>query len=285
MKRYIYYIIGILLLAGLTTSCQKETPMDQRGATMCFTLNIPADEQTKAVGDVSAVTHLRYQVYEVIQDVVQTTPVISGCEKFEASAQTISVTLDLIYYQQYKIVFWADHADAQGNSLYYNTDNLQCVTFKDGAAINCNDTQREAYYAMVEVDNILDLSAEDTQITLIRPFAQLNILVPTTSAVTASAVTISSLATSFYPLTGRGGDAAQIIFKEKAVVEGATVTVSDIEYKLAAMCYAFVPGPEVEATSEVVCTMTMPESTTQSANIGNVPFKTNYRSNIIITNN
>lgn len=152
---------------------------------------------TKAIGDGEQVDMLLVEVYESNTD----TPIYS--KEFLRENGWDNISLPFFYGKTYQVYFWAY---AKEQNAYTIEDNL-----KGGVTVNYPASTEslgyaaleylDAYYA-VETVNLSDDIAEDTSISLTRPFAQVNLVADITDLETAKAAKVEftiNVATSFIP--------------------------------------------------------------------------------------
>lgn len=185
------------------------------------------------------------------------------------------VTLSLPSGRDYKVIFFAMHGSAY--DVTFGDGNAATFAFKDG--LKANDSTLDAFWAAV------DVSASKTQydVTLRRPFAQLNVLVPADN-VPADKKSFSSAMSVKAPKTFDlfGGQAS-------GAVEEIPFTKNDIQatpfgkyadtaapYSWVGMNYVLVP-----ATGKVEVTTFQEEGMEKAIAPGSVPVKVNGRTNLV----
>ena len=154
------------------TSCSEDQLVsDNAGdeAVVSFTLNLSDGIQTKAISDGTTVEDLVYCVYDKDGNKIDA---LSGTkdDAFGGTALTTTVNFTLVKGQTYSFSFWAQDENAP------YTHNGKTVTVNyENATTTANDENRDAFYAVVK-DYPVTNSFEQN-VTLTRPFAQLNYLV------------------------------------------------------------------------------------------------------------
>ena len=191
MKRVLIILSAIVLLAG----CQKDTPVDAPElTTMTYSVKAPVQFFTKA-GDGSKINIIWCGVYHkndkdnyvYMPDMSAFVEVIPG--------QDIKVPLILIRDQYYKLVFVAQHRNEDNTKAYTYTYNIDYAT--GDMALNVPATDGECLDAFVKVDAVGPIVGnENRDITLDRPFAQINLgtsaaVLPTTFGLTLTGVPAS----------------------------------------------------------------------------------------------
>ncbi len=253
-----------------TASCAKEdissSIVGGGEVEMTFTANLQ-DLGTRAVyGDGSQVNTLRYYVYDGNNLLTE----LSGEQSISVN-NPATVTLALLKGMTYNIVFWADC------DKIYAYDQTNKTVSVDYTKVKANDEKRDAFYKFVAAFNPATARAEDTNIVLTRPFAQLNTISTddledlgksgvnlTTSTITLDTYSTFNLA-----------DGAVSDLREDTTLEVGNVLANG----LLSMNYLFAPADGY--TTEVALTI----NNNKTINFGNkfnyVPLKRNYRTNII----
>ena len=270
MKNIFRFLMAVAVL--FTASCAKEeisTSIAGGEVEVSFTANL-ADLGTRATyGTGNEVNTLRYKVYSNNEELTE----LCGSKPIGVNAPC-TVNLVLIKGMSYDILFWADN----GSNLY--TINNGVVSFSaDG--ILANDESRDAFYAIRQNFNPANANSENTTISLKRPFAQLNAIVPNMTEVGKSmdldapgayikSAIATTICTSFNPFTGEAGD------ETPAVVTFGKTNVQDFAEGHLSMNYLLAPGHLVDVTfffeGEKFATKTT---------INNIPLKANYKTNVI----
>ena len=163
MKRFLSIAAAFAMIFG-AASCQREPVPGQKGdCKVSFNVVIPEDVVTKAqISDGSTVDELLYEVYvggeEMYYGSVQ--PTAPGSRQFV-------LELDLVTNMTYDILFWAQKKGAG----HYKTSDLRRISTSYGTA--ANDETRDAFYGSVTGFTATGIATERT-VTLKRPFAQIN---------------------------------------------------------------------------------------------------------------
>ena len=256
-----------------TASCAKEDISSSIGGEVevTFTANLP-ELGTRAYGEGSEITTLRYEVYsngETLSDLCGTTSI--------TAAAPITVNLVLLKGMSYDILFWADN----GSDLY--TINNGVVSFSaDG--ILANDESRDAFYAAVKGFNPADANA-DTTIELYRPFAQLNAKVTNMTevnkSITVTSTTISTkIYTTFSPFAANENDVVGGLTANPVEFTATPMTAADLAAGHLSMNYLLAPADGCVA--DVAFTFNNDKNVAiTGTTYTNVPLKANYRTNII----
>lgn len=301
MKKFLYCAAALATLL-FAVSCQQEK-LEPVGGPVRFTVTAPGGLDTRAYADGENVNEVHWAVYRTTKDyVIDETDEIPGALAqgvVPMSNKTATVELDLLQDQYYTILFWAQVKDAG----HYELGDLREVKIVSESktdpetgevyqTIDANDESRAAFFQRHDFSTF---SQQNYDVTLYRPFAQINLgttaesLTPSqdgqtqgyTIDVRESKMTVKGLATSFDLLKGEGKDeAVEFTFNSTPTPakNGQALAVNGSNYHYVAMNYLLVPVQEktVEVSYEITTDKGVIENT-----IGSVPIKENYRTNII----
>ena len=293
MKK-IFFFASALAGFFFAASCQQENLEPVADNTVTITVEAPGAMNTKAIADGTNVDEVHYAVYKTksgedysIDDSGAITgPLAQGV--VEMSNKRASINFDLLQDQNYTVIFWAQVAGAG----HYTLGDLRTIKIDD-AVVDGNDETRAAFFARYDFSTY---EHKDHEVTLRRPFAQLNLLTTKESLtplqpgqttgytidVKTSEVKVIGLGTSFNTLDGAApAEDATILYEMAATPEEQgqeTLTVNGKEYHYVSMNYLFVP--EEEKLVDIEYTVA-----TDKGNIAHeivaVPVKENYRTNVI----
>ena len=290
MKKILLFASALagLFLAG----CQRENiePV-QAGQQVTFTIEAPAAMQTKAIADGQNVNQLVYEVW--------LTPTLgnleTGAQKlYQAVAPMTSdgtvnkaeLTLDLVNDQKFTVLFWAQVAHT------YDTRELTAVRYKDLDALKANDESLAAFYGVAYVKDgrhvKVDESSASAQVSLKRPFAQLNLCTLNTSTayvvdMVESEVIVENVPTVFNVVNGVEdvNSYAKVTFDMEAVPsDPATITVNNKTYQYAGMNYMFA-GDNITLVYNIKTSLNGQSEAVVNNIISDVPLKENHRTNIV----
>jgi hypothetical protein len=317
MKKLLYCAAALatMFFAG---SCQRENfePAGKGGA-VTFTVTAPGELDTRAttIANGENVNVVHYAVYKTnpnedysIDDSGNIDgPLAQGVVPM--NNKTASVELDLLQDQAYTILFWAqksenlDQSDKEnyGKNSYYYLGDLREVFVKyeeeqiegeDVKTIPANDESRAAFFQRYDFNTE---SAQNYEVKLVRPFAQINLGTTLASlkpvqegqtqgyeiGVKESEMTVKGIASSFSLVTGKGKDEA-VDFTFTSTATPATANeqlfVNDTEYHYVGMNYLVIPIEDKTVTVSYGITTDKGNITNT---INNVPVKENFRTNII----
>ena len=297
MKKLIY--CALALAAGLfATSCQQELlePV-QGGSTVTYTVSLP-EVATKAIGDGSQVDQLVYAVYRIIDakdltdEKIQEAKanITEKCQLVYQESQNIkdktvtTVDLELIKNQHYIVLFWAQ----KENVWFTHTtdlDDADCPNLGEFKiaypSYDDYEPNNDKYDAFTGVDYISVTSSASADITLTRPFGQLNIATNLpdpdlfTPEITGTTVTVAGAAAASYNVATGVGTAGTLEFK--SVVPITSEKFKDYDSYLS-MNYVFVQS---DPTTVTVTYNIATSHGNVSNTITNVPVARNYKTNII----
>ena len=272
------YFLSIVALAGMlfATSCQESLVEPQMEGPTTFTVQLPDAMGTKAIGDASSVNTLYVAVYnEASSTATAISKVRTNIDNGEAT-----VELNLIQGVAYDIVFWAQKSESYVNS---DSDLITIDVNKDFD----NSEDGAVFYAYVE--NFVP-NGTSNEVTLRRPFAQLNLGTTTESLTTAvgpvevvsTSLQITEVATKFVTVSGLGENTATRTLNTSGLVN-EDLTVNGTTYKRLSMDYlTLVDGNKTVV--DVVATIIVKEGGIERTivrELKSVPVMKNVRTNIV----
>ena len=287
MKKLVYCFFALVTLL-MAASCGKE-PEGQKesaGGTADITLAVSLGSQTKAFADGTTVDKLYAGLYEVsgstyswVADNSDAPAAISG------KAATVTFNGKIELGKSYKVVFWA-----QKDGAPYAIDWAKSVTtgptVTATATGSANDDSRDAFFGTYETGIVtggIDLTG--SPITLKRPFAQVNVLVPMDNFADPTAAVISSMTVAQAPsvlnlATKATSDPTDWTFSTAAIDEASFGSYAST-HRYVAMNYVLVDqivaNPRYDITFSVACgSQSLP-----SRALTNIPLTPNGRTNIV----
>ena len=273
--------LAIFALLLSTASCSDEQfAGDLTGGetTVTFNAQLPAGLQTRTAGDGMTATTLSYAVYEE----GTTTPVITSEDEVTFVNRHATLSLKLAKGKTYDFLFWADSYEKDDAENPYDVDFATQTLTVDYSDAKSNDEARDAFFgkATVEVKG-----AVSKDITLKRPFAQLNIGTNDMAAAQTaglktdalqSSVKVSGIFSSMNLMTGQVSNSVEVTFGSNAIPK-EKFTVGDNEYDYLALNYLLVSDQK----GLVNCEFSYNDgATNDTRTIDNVPVQRNYRTNI-----
>ena len=180
MKKLFYSVAAAALV--LVASCAREAApvVENEGGLADVTFNLSFGGQTKAISDGNTVDVLTVGVYDVTADAPVYLAEISGDESITAGRA--SFTKQLVKGEKYKLVLWAQNADAP----YTATIDAQNASVSVNPVGDANDEARDAFWAVVETSEITEGYTQN--IPLKRAVAQINVLSTDYAAALAAGV-------------------------------------------------------------------------------------------------
>ena len=304
MKNF-FKSLAICALAALTfASCQKENAdgnMDDQSSVVSINLTSPL-MGTKAFADGKTVDVVHVHVYKVGADNTLTyiAPGTGGTETPSKDVTmedngTATYSTRLVTGQKYTFVFWAEKSSEENYNSPYTYDSAnQTITVNYDSATG-NDERRDAFYAVLE--NVQITGAYSHNVTLTRPFAQVNFGVTAADMAYANAAGITSnnaavkctnVANQLNLLDGKVSGSEDVAFASTAFVSTAlpseALIVAGTTYTYVAMNYVLV-GKAASTLSDI--TLTLEATGAASATpeythtFHNIPLQGNFRTNIV----
>lgn len=262
--------LGMMLLAGMlvNTACSSSDE-PQSGETVAVNLTAALADVagSRATGD--NVDVLYYAVYtsSKAQDGVTevlTATAVTGSTTSKNSSGNFTLTLDLVKNQTYRVIFWAQNSTCEA---YTRGDKLETVTV---------DYTKELTDAFTGKSELINTDATvSANVTLTRPFAQLNVNVSDAYkaaqlgyTINSASVTVSEYANVLNLLDGTKTAATG----SYTATAGALTVTGDASHSL--ISKLILPtGNDVTVNAGV-------NSNNIAIEIPNCPLKANYRTNI-----
>ena len=273
------YFLSIVALAGMlfATSCQESLVEPQMEGPTTFTVQLPDQMGTKAIGSKANVNQLLVAVYQEAFDGAkaihrQTAEVKNG---------VATISLDLIKGQSYDVIFWAQKDNGYVDvNTEFDLVKIPVVNKYD----NHNEDNGAAFFFYKE--NFVPSGVAES-VTLKRPFAQLNLGTTAASldtdagivAIETSAITVGNVATSFNTVLGYGQGEQTLVFAAKPEPQ-QELEVGNDKYVYVSMDYLPISGDD-EAVVTVEAQITLNNTQVVSHKFTNVPVRENYRTNIV----
>lgn len=294
MKKSIF--LGMLAALALANSCSTEDNglSSSENNLKQVTLKVSADGAlTRAISDGKSVDQLVYRVFDKNGNAITTLNKTTETATDLLSGHT--VTLTLAKGQTYKIAFWAQKA---GCAAYTVDDNMNVSI--DYSGVN-NDESRDAFFKTVELTVNEDMTQD---VTLKRPFAQINVGTTNTDwtaataaglTVTQSKVTVKKAANKLNVVDGTVSGATDVTYTEARLPDEPLMVDADGDgtmdsYKYLSMCYV-LPNDATDGTQKTLASTEFtfkPAAGTADVSdviikdgLQNVPLQRNYRTNIV----
>ena len=291
------FFVGMLAVAGMffATSCSQDEMFNEsvNGDFVNATFTIGAENGIgirAVVGDGRTANTVVCAVFdangEEMDNLRQYLPVVD---------KKATYSIRLAKGQDYRVAFFAYNADATGASAYYDVTDMKSIKVLPNQASNVED--RDAFTAFVDIDGseLTNLSNVEKNVTLKRPFAQLNLGVDETErldaenagvVITNTAITVTNVWNAFNAYDDDIADDAVAAPMEFALnaVPTQKLTVNGNEYTYLALNYLLVGDKGVEKSlSDVEFKWQTIDGKTNepTTHFVNIPVQRNYRTNII----
>lgn len=280
MRKIFHFLAWVAAVAAFA-GCDKVSLRGGGEVDAAFWVNLET-QPTKAFSDGTLATELQVFVYSASKGFLPTLSYVAGSDISGHGALVIegsaSVNLKLVKGESYQIVFWAQKAGAP-----YTVDAREgtMTVTATGAA---NDASRDAFYKLYSTGVVGDAISQD--ILLKRPLAQINVFAPADDFAAAVASDVSFGGSSM-TLTApsrlnllTGAVSAPVAYSfAKASIDPSEVT-GLAGYKYVAMNYVLCG---TSGTLDVGFSVYQEGSAApvNSRSVPNVPFKANYRTNIV----
>lgn len=276
-------VAGLMAVAGCTRDDSELPGSDSKGV-VTFSARLPQQLQTRSIGDGQTATKLTYAVYEAGETTPLLTSESEGAPVVEFNGLQAQLSLQLATGKSYDFVFWADAYGQDAEQSPYTIDYGTKTITVDYATALANDEQRDAFYSVIQGLAVTTSVSKD--VTLTRPFAQINVGTEDFSAAAESGLQTASLATKMtitnVPTTlnladGTTSGQTDVTFASNTIPTESLV-VSEKTYNYLAMNYLLV-GTD-KTTTNISFEFT-DGATTSTRTFSNVPIQRNYRTNII----
>lgn len=285
MKRLFLFLAVAGLMA--TTACSRDE-MESAGmngdGVVTFSARLPEQLQTRSVGDGQTARKLTYAVYAAGEQTPLLTSESEGAPAVEFTDLKAQLTLRLTTGKSYDVLFWADAYGQKDESNPYKVDYQAQTVTVDYAAAESNDESRDAFFGSVTGMKVTGAMSQD--VTLVRPFAQVNVGTDDLEEAVAGGLQSAALATSMSAtnvpttlnlLNGTTTGSTSVDFASHAVPTESLV-VSGRTYTYLAMNYLLMGADKT--TTNIAFEFT-DGATTGNLTFSNVPVQRNYRTNII----
>ena len=295
MKRCFYSMMAAMALL-LLSACSSDDELSQGNgneALVSFNVELSGGMQNKAISDGTTAKNLTVHVFD------ENGTYLSELDKtVELNEKKKSVSINLVKGKTYSFLFWAS-VNKENSPYSFGVDGKTItVDYNDAKA---NDESRDAFLGVVK-NKAVEASFEEN-VTLKRPFAQINFLTDdiadagknglTIDENTHSSFTLSKVATTLNPFTNTVGGftEAEVIFGEAAIPAlSETVTMGSAPdaktYNYLGTAYFLVPaeGENPNAGKDQAmlnsATLKIKDINGEGLKVENVPVQWNYRTNI-----
>ena len=308
MKKTLFLGAMAAMLLG-TASCSNDMEPQLSDGTVSFKVELPGHIDSRAIADGTTAIKLDVACYDANGNYLDIEPIV----KTDFVNREATVTYKLVKSQKYNFAFFA-HATVR--SEQYPQVNI--YSFEPGEKFEdckfvfngnrkvsdyANNEERDAFYGTL-VD--YEVTSAVTNVTLTRPFAQLNLGTDDLEAAIAAGIEprnvrikIPKVSKSFNIASGLASDdeadTGMFYYYERTGNDGAmpykkdpaetNLTVDGKDYTWISMNYLLVPGNEANIDVEVTIHTTDLNANDDGEdftfNVNNVPVKKNHRTNIV----
>ena len=299
MKRCFYSMMAAMALL-LLSACSSDDELSQGNGIRNpalrmrqYPFELSGGMQNKAISDGTTAKNLTVHVFD------ENGTYLSELDKtVELNEKKKSVSINLVKGKTYSFLFWAS-VNKENSPYSFGVDGKTItVDYNDAKA---NDESRDSFLGVVK-NKAVEASFEEN-VTLKRPFAQINFLTDdiadagknglTIDENTHSSITLSKVATTLNPFTNTVGGftEAEVIFGEAAIPAlSETVTMGSAPdaktYNYLGTAYFLVPaeGENPNAGKDQAmlnsATLKIKDINGEGLKVENVPVQWNYRTNI-----
>ena len=281
------------------TSCQQDETLFGGGegkyVTATYNLVSPEGMNTRTIGDGTTVNYVVCATFderqEEMKDLRQVLPIVDKTAKYEIS---------LVKGQNYRVAFFAYYAEEGTNPKHYDVTDMKRVQILGDQL--CNIEERDAFTAYDDIEEAATMQPIKRDITLYRPFAQLNLgsyeqdwinAVKAGVTVNETQITVSDVYTTFSAFDDAVvGETSEVTFKLNALPSnGEEWHMADVDlngqdeaYKYLALNYLLVGDKKNEKNlTDVTFVWRTADGKTNHpvTEFKNIPVQRNYRTNIL----
>ncbi len=279
MRRFLSFAMAaVLLMAGCAKDYDSLSASDETVA-VTFSANLPI-EVSRTVGDGSQANVLNYAIYDTNGNLFTGYPYE---DNVAVSGNKATVKLDLVKGQTYKVAFWA-----QSDKAPYTFDRDNSVVTVTYGTDESNNEKYDAFYACEEIE-VTGPAVKN--ITLRRPFAQINLGATKADVEAAKAlgveigeskVTLTNVYTKLALYDGVASEPTSVAVNfDYNTLPGNDLTVNKVDYEYIAANY-ILANTEADVTE---LTFSLKDTNGNEVNtdvaIPSVNYKRNYRTNIL----
>ena len=285
MNKTLLYIASMLVMVLMTTACTSEDELIANGDELNVTFSAVLDQyiDSRAISDGSMVDKLIFIAYD------ENGNEIAGLrqENVPVSGGHATVNTRVVKGHRYTFAFWAQNSNCTAYSFGDGYKSLN-VNYKGHA----NDESRDAFYA-VNTDFAVDPVTEpfERNVTLHRPFAQLNFGTTTEDLETANAyapatgsriVITNGVFSSLNLLNGVASNPVMVELTAGAF-PSEKLTVEGEQYEYLSMNYLLVNNDRSDITGITMTTIMNREGNDASypLELKTLPVQRNFRTNIV----
>ncbi len=285
MNKTLLYIASMLVMVLMTTACTSEDELIANGDELNVTFTAVLDQyiDSRAISDGSMVDKLIFIAYD------ENGNEIAGLrqENVPVSGGHATVNTRVVKGHRYTFAFWAQNSNCTAYSFGADYKSLN-VDYNGHA----NDESRDAFYA-VNTDFAVEPVTEpfERNVTLHRPFAQLNFGTTTEDLETANAyapatgsriVITNGVFSSLNLLNGVASNPVRVELTAGAF-PSEKLTVEGEQYEYLSMNYLLVNNDRSDITGITMTTIMNREGNDASypLELETLPVQRNFRTNIV----
>ena len=286
MKKFFSFVAAFVAVATVF-SCSKNNDIApvEESVQVRFSVEVPAEQLTKTIGNGTNANVLDFAVY-LDGTYLPKMEAASNAEVTLLEEGKWSVVLTLVKNLKYDVVFWAH---AQEAPYTFNKAKAQIVV--DNYTSAANSDLRDAFYKCI---NGYVATEEPVEADLTRPFAQINVGaddynpfitdlgIKMTSKIDTKAVATVTVPNVLNVLDGSVSGAAQLDFALASIPyetgDKTLVTYNNVEYSWVSMNYVLAGAEQTLSTLKATFHYNAQDL---EINVANVPYKRNYKTNIL----
>lgn len=292
MKNTTYLsLLAVAALASLASCSSEDIPdVPAAGDVETFTITMPSELGSRAFDSGLKATNLYVAVYPQgsteaaiisnFKDGANPTAITSN--GFNGSSLSTTVTIPLVKGSAYDVVFWAESYEDGAEGTPYTFDSAARTISVNYANMPIDKEEADAFYAKVSFTS----NGTRHNVTLTRPFAQINVGTDDLAAakaagkdVTSAGLTFSELATTFNLSTSKAsGSQKNVAFAAQPLPAAETFPVAGYDYLT--MAYVLVGDQTNDKVSIPAVDLMLNNDATAFATYTNIPAQRNFRTNI-----
>lgn len=221
------FAVATMLLASSCTENEIISQSTGNEVKVTFTTELRNDVKSRAVGDdTDGIDQLQFAVYDesgtYLEDLDQTITKFTNGEGEDAGKKYATIEVVLVKGQTYSFAFWAQDKDYTAYNFTPKT-----ATISVGYNQDANNKNADAFFA--KINNFTVTGSFEQNVTLKRPFAQVNFLTTASDLEKAgdagfepsqSSIVIENAATSLNLLDGSVSGSTSATFVMSDLVEG-----------------------------------------------------------------
>lgn len=298
-KKNLFFSMLTMASMLFATSCSHEEVLNEPTSSdfvdATFTISTPEGIETRpatrSIGDGTTVNYVACAVYDSNDNEM---PALRQYVGISDKKATYSVRL--VKGQKYRVAFFAYKGDTNGSSAYYNMRDMKDIQISNA---NSNIEERDAFTNYVDVAANETMQAIQKDVTLKRPFAQLNLgsvqgdieaAEKAGVVVTQSKIKVSNVYTAFNAFSNEVvGNPSEVTFNLYDIPTEDLLVDADGDgnnetYEYLALNYLLVGSvnsPKALTDVTFVWQTNNGKTNYPATTFTNVPVQTNYRTNII----